>query len=89
MGIGIYENMSVQKRLDSLKDAPISDVNKQLIFDFIDYCFSEGLSKHRVLKYISILKCIAIQIQLDFDKIEKEISTGLFLTLKELTKVNG
>jgi hypothetical protein len=43
MGIGLYNNMSVQKRIESLKNTPISDVNKKLIFDFVDYCFSEGL----------------------------------------------
>jgi site-specific recombinase XerD len=72
MGIGLYDNMSVQKSLDSLKGAPVSDTNKKLIFDFVDYCFSEGLSKHRVRKYISILKNIALQIQTDFDKVEKK-----------------
>lgn len=72
MGIGLYDNMNVQDRLKSLKNAPISDINKKLIFDFVDYCFSEGLSKHRVIKYISILKSIALQIQIDFDKVEKK-----------------
>jgi RNAse (barnase) inhibitor barstar len=72
MEMGLYNNLSVKKRLESLKDALISDVNKKLIFDFVDYCFSEGLSKHRVLKYISILKNIAIQTQLDFDKVQKK-----------------
>jgi|GEM_PF-2161646 hypothetical protein len=72
MGIGLYHNLSVEKRLESLKDAQISDMNKKLIFDFVDCCFSEGLSKHRVFKYISILKSIAIQTQLDFDKVEKK-----------------
>lgn len=72
MGIGLYNNLSLQKRIESLKDAPISDINKKFILDFVDFCFSEGLSKHRVIKYISILKSIAIQIQIDFDKIEKK-----------------
>lgn len=54
--------MSVQKRLESLRVTPISDVYQKLIFDFVDYCFSEGLSKHWVLKYISTLKSIAIQL---------------------------
>lgn len=70
--IGLYHNLSVEKRIESLKDAQISDMNKKLIFDFVDCCFSEGLGKHRVFKYISILKSIAIQTQLDFDKVEKK-----------------
>lgn len=83
MGIGLYNNFSVEKRLESLKDAQISDVNEKLIFDFVDYCFSEGLSKHRVLKYISILKSIAIQTQLDFDKVEKK---DLYLFISNLER---
>jgi len=82
MELGLYNNLCVKKSIESLKDAPISDVNKKLIFDFIDYCFSEGLSKHRVLKYISILKNIAIQIGLTCIKLKKRIFTCLFLTLK-------
>ncbi len=83
MGIGLYNNFSVEKRLESLKDAQISDVNEKLIFDFVDYYFSEGLSKHRVLKYISILKSIAIQTQLDFDKVEKK---DLYLFISNLER---
>ncbi|MCQ1534674.1 tyrosine-type recombinase/integrase [Methanosarcina sp. KYL-1] len=82
MGIGIY-NISVRKRLESLNDSEVSDINKKFIFDFVDYCFSEGLSKHRVLKYISILKSIAIQIQLDFDKVEKK---DLYVFISDLEK---
>ncbi len=72
MEVGIY-NFSLQKRLESLNAAAISDTNKKLILDFVDCCFTEGLSQHRILK-ISALKMIALKIQLDFDKVEKEIS---------------
>jgi hypothetical protein len=70
VNVGIY-NFSLQKRLESLNAAPISDTNKKLIFNFVDYCFIERLSQHRILKYISALKVIAIRIQIDFDKIKK------------------
>jgi hypothetical protein len=39
MGIGLYDNMNVQDRLKSLKNAPISDINKKLIFDFVATVF--------------------------------------------------
>jgi hypothetical protein len=68
--VAIYK-LSLQTRLKSLDTVPISDVNKKLIFDFVDHCFTERLSQHRILKYISALKAIALKIQLDFDKIEK------------------
>jgi hypothetical protein len=71
-GIGLYDNINFQKSLNSLKGASISDVNKKLVFDFVDYCFSEGLSKHRVIKYVSILKSIALTLQIEWDKVKKD-----------------
>ncbi|WP_292387987.1 tyrosine-type recombinase/integrase, partial [Methanosarcina sp. UBA5] len=82
MEVGIY-NFSLQKRLESLNAAAISDTNKKLILDFVDYCFTEGLSQHRILKYISALKMIALKIQLDFDKIEKR---DLLVFISELER---
>ncbi len=64
MGTGTYDNMNAQKHPDSLKDAPISHVDKKSIFDFVDYCFPEGLSKYRVLKYILLYKFSFILIKL-------------------------
>jgi hypothetical protein len=69
--IAIYK-LSLQKRLNSSASASISYVNKQLILSFMDYCSNERLSQHRILKYVSALKAIALTIQLDFDKIEKK-----------------
>jgi hypothetical protein len=37
----------------------------------------ERLSQHRILKYVSALKAIALAIQLVFDKIEKNHSISL------------
>lgn len=36
--ISIYK-LSLQKRLESLKDAAISDVNDKLILSFVDHCY--------------------------------------------------
>jgi integrase len=82
--VGIY-NFSLQKRLESLQAAPVSDTNKKLILDFVDQCFTERLGQHRILKYISILKIIALKIQVDFDKVEKK---DLFLFISELERSN-
>jgi integrase/recombinase XerD len=76
-----FYNYDLNKRLVSLNNSNISEVNKKLILDFVENCFSEGLSQHRVLKYISSLKMIAIQINVDFDKIEKR---DLFIFITEL-----
>ena len=62
------------------------NVNKKLIFDFVDNCFADRLSQHRILKYISALKIIALKIQIDFDKIEKK---DLFIFISDLEKSNS
>ncbi|HII79040.1 MAG TPA: tyrosine-type recombinase/integrase [Methanosarcina sp.] len=82
MDVGIY-NYSLQKRLESLALAPISDTNKKLILEFVDNCFTERLGQHRVLKYISVLKIIAVKLQLDLDKVEKR---DLFIFISELER---
>lgn len=80
-----FYNLSINKRLEPLKSSDISEVNKQLILDFVDNCFVEGLGQQRILKYISILKIIASQMKIDFNKIEKR---DLFVFISELEKSN-
>jgi ATP-dependent helicase Lhr and Lhr-like helicase len=58
MTVTLYK-LNTKKRLDSLKYADLSNANKKLILSFANYCFSEGLSEHRVLKYAFMLKKIA------------------------------
>jgi site-specific recombinase XerD len=72
MEVTIY-NPNTKKRLDSLKFADISNANKKLILSFVNYCFSEGLSEHRVLKSAFMLKKIAKHIPTDFDRATEEI----------------
>ena len=76
-----FYNYDLNKRLVSLKNSKISEVNIQLILNFVENCFMEGLGQHRILKYISTLKMIAIQINVDFDKVEKR---DLFIFISEL-----
>ena len=54
--------------MGSVEDFAISERNKKLILDFIDYCYSEGLGEHRILKYITTLKYIAQSLQAEFEK---------------------
>lgn len=44
MRVGIYK-INCQKRMDSLDTSEVSEVNKQFIHNFVDYCFSEGLAE--------------------------------------------
>jgi len=54
VNVGIYY-FSLQKRLESLNAAPISDINKKLIFNFVDYCFTERLRSYpkSVVTYVT------------------------------------
>ena len=38
-----FYNLDLNQRLVSLKNSNISEVNKQLILDFVENCFVEGL----------------------------------------------
>jgi hypothetical protein len=51
----------------------------------VDHCFTERLGQHRILKYISVLKIIALKIQLDFDKVK---TRDLFVFIAELEQSN-
>jgi len=67
MTLDIYK-INLTKSIDSLKQSEISETNKKLILEFVDNCVICGLGEHRILKYISTLKNIALDIQVDFDK---------------------
>jgi len=67
MIVGIYK-LNVSARIESVENLSISEKNKELIVDFIDYCFSEGLGEHRIVKYITTLKYISLSLPTDFDK---------------------
>ncbi|MHB8100924.1 MAG: tyrosine-type recombinase/integrase [Methanosarcina sp.] len=71
MEVSIYK-LNTKKRLDSFKLADISTPNKKLILSFVNYCFSEGLGEHRVLKYLFMLKKIAKYLPSDVDKATEE-----------------
>lgn len=58
--------------VNSMESSGISGKNKQLIQRFIDNCFSEGLSKIRIIRYITTLKYLAMFIGKDFDTVTKE-----------------
>ena len=86
----IYD-IDVDKCMDNLNHSDISERNKTLITEFIDNCYIDRLGEHRIIKYISVLKNIAIAINVDFDKLEiqqlrKYIATLERSYLSEWTK---
>ncbi len=76
-----FYNLNLNKRLVFLKIQTYLKLIRQLILDFVENCFVKGLGQQRILKYISTLKMIATQINIDFDKVEKR---DLFIFISEL-----
>ncbi|ETA68863.1 site-specific recombinase XerD [Methanolobus tindarius DSM 2278] len=82
MEMGIYR-LNLARRIEKLKQSDISDTNKSLIQSFVHFCVVTGIGEHRILKYISTLKCIAISIQTDFDKVDLECLQSYVATLEQ------
>jgi len=59
-------NRKLERTLQSIKEQAFSNGNGQSILDFVDHCFSEGLSVARVEKYAGHLKQIALAMDTDF-----------------------
>lgn len=85
MASSIYK-VSAKSRIESVKKADISDANKVIIGKFLDACIVEGLSEHRILKYVSTLKNIALIMQIDLDKATKEDIYGFICDLENAGK---
>ncbi len=64
----VFYKLNTQRQLDSLKCSDISETNQRLILNFVNYCFSEGISESRALKYSSTLKIISKSVNIDLDK---------------------
>ena len=64
-----FHKINVKARLDGLNDPGVSKQNRELINSFINWCFSNRIGEHRAVKYISTLKHIAIDLNMDFDKV--------------------
>ncbi|MBI3190521.1 tyrosine-type recombinase/integrase [archaeon] len=70
---------SALKRIETFKT---SERNKKTILKFSDYLFSEGLSKARIIKYISHLKKISELIKKDFEEAGREDIERIFRTIE-------
>ena len=71
------------------RDKSISEINKNFIRQFINNCFSEGLSKGRVCKYIYFLRRIGSLIDIDFDKATKPDMKRLVAKLEAITDISN
>jgi integrase len=74
-----HSDEKINKALNKLKkDKKITERNKELIMDFLDYLFVENLSRSRILKYLYILKQSVKIFNKDFDKISKKDVTHFY-----------
>jgi hypothetical protein len=60
------------KALRYVKKSKISRKNKEAIIKFHHYCFAEGLSKARIVRFLQILPKVALLLGKDFEKAGKE-----------------
>jgi len=80
--------INVKARLDGLNDPGVTKHNRTLITDFINWCFSNRIGEHRAVKYISTLKHIAIDLNIDFDKVTKKEMEAYIGRLERSDKSN-
>jgi len=71
--IDIYQyEEQLQSVYRRIENSEITEKNKKLIKEFLDYCFAEGLSVPRVIKYATTLLSLARLLGKDFDKTTKQ-----------------
>jgi integrase/recombinase XerD len=68
---GINRKLKISKeRLITHKD--VSDRNRELILEFVQYAEAKGLSAHRILMYIKHMRLFAKYLKADFDKATRD-----------------
>jgi len=63
---------NLERYLETLKISDITERNRQLILNFQEHCYSRGLTKYRILFYITKLNRLAKILKKDFDSANKE-----------------
>src|SRR3989344_7591802 len=73
MKIDIYNyEKNINYEIRNIEKSSMTERNKELIFQFKDFCFMDGLSKARVNRLLNTTKAIALELKKDFDKATKE-----------------
>jgi site-specific recombinase XerD len=63
---------NLERYLETLKTSDITERNRQMILNFQEHCYSRGLTKYRILFYITKLNRLAKLLNKDFDAANKE-----------------
>ena len=73
MKIDIYNyEKHIDNEIRNIENSSMTKRNKELIFQFKDSCFMEGLSKARITRLLNTAKAIALELKKDMDKATKE-----------------
>ncbi len=64
--------MNLRTTEERIRTSNIGEANKQLIFEYENYCFAEGLKIARVLKHLYELKILAELFGKEFNKASKQ-----------------
>ncbi len=75
--------LRIAKRLIA-RGNPISEHNSEIIDMFEDYCFTQGLSKKRITKYVFSLKKLAEWLDVDFNQASKEDIKNLVNSIEKM-----
>jgi len=71
-----FDPYKINRRLElavkRVKNSDVDQENKDVILEFRDYAFAEGLSKQRVLKYLNILLKLSRLLEIPFSKASKK-----------------
>lgn len=62
---------AVQRKIEKIQNSAIPKSNRKAILDFSEFCFSDGLSSRRVLKYLITLSTISNMLQKEFIKVTR------------------
>ncbi len=81
-------NLEKEKKL-LMENKSISERNKEIITNFIQYKKFKGLSEARLLKYYNRLRQISLKLSRDFDKAGKKDIEGLVIQINESNLSNG
>ena len=72
MKIDIYNyEKHIDNEIRNIENSSMTKRNKELIFQFKDSCFMEGLSKARITRLLNTAKAIALELKKDMDKATK------------------
>ncbi len=79
---------SLKATEERIRNSSINEANKQLIFEFENYCFAEGLKIARVLKHLIELKVLADMVGKDFKSISKQDVMSLVGRIERMDRVD-